>query len=132
MSDTKIMYKLAFCERLARLGISPSDLNAAMEKQAAGPGVAGAISKGTAAVGGFAEGGMKALYTILALTAGVPLLAGYGAGYLGGKAEQFGDSDIEAVKREQSLINYENAISQLKNIQQEAPVNEHPGEGAQF
>lgn len=129
MSDLKTMYKLAFCERLALLGISPGELDAALEKHAA-TSPAGVVTKGIGAAGAVGEGGMKALYTLLALTAGVPLLAGYGAGYLGGKAEQFGDSDIEAVKREQSLINYENAIAQLKNIQREAPVNEHPGEGA--
>ena len=128
MNYLKVMYKLAFCEQLARMGVSPGELNAAMEKQAVSP--AGVAVKGLGALGAVGEGGMKLLYGLLALSAGVPLLAGYGAGYLGGKAEQFGDSDIDAVKREQSLINYENAIAQLQHIAREAPVNEHPGEGA--
>lgn len=118
MSDIALMYKLGFCERLASLGIAPERIDAAMEKEA-NP-FAKLLSGGAAA--GAVTG--KGLITGLALLAGVPLAAGYGAGYLGGRANRFSDADVEALKEEQSIINYQKAIDRIKQLDEEEKIEQ--------
>lgn len=115
MSDIQLMYKLGFCERLARLGISPSELEAAIDKQASG--VAGRIVGGAGHVlGGALHAGTTGALLLGSLLVGAPFLAGYGGGYLSGKATRFSNSDVEAIKKKQSIENYERAISQLRML----------------
>jgi hypothetical protein len=110
MSDIATAYKLGFCEQMAVMGILPSELNRAMEK-------AGSVMRALGTIGAGIGLGTQSAIPLLALSLGVPFAAGYGGGYLTGKANKLSESDLEALKQEQSLINYKRAIEQLKQIQ---------------
>jgi len=114
----KQAFRLGFARELAARGISPAQLNAALEKRAQGSAVGGALA-GAGKVGGE---GIKALSGLAKALVGLGLvgvpLAGLGIGWGLGRSKRTSPADLEAMKEIGLTKEYEEAVRRLRRRKQ--------------